>query len=105
MHQNRHVQTTLNIKGVGLVEVVTVTGLARIVGKSRNTILRYEDTEVFPLAPIMLRNNRYYPISLAKRLIPLVGKIPNGKKPTAELLSEIYKVFKDEKRKLLCQQK
>lgn len=105
MHQNRHTQSTLYIKGVGLVEVVTVTGLARIVGKSRNTILRYEQLDVFPLAPIMVGNNRYYPLTLAKKLIPFVQKIPNGRKPNSELLVMIHKLFKEEKNKLLCQQK
>ena len=105
MHRNRHVQTTLLIKGVGLVDAVTVTGLARIIGKSRNTILRYEKLDVFPLAPIMVGRNRYYPLTLARRLVPLVKDIPNGRKPDAELIMEINKLFKEEKCKLLCQQK
>lgn len=105
MRQNRHIQTTLHIKGVGLVEVVTVTGLARIIGKSRNTVLRYEQSDVFPMAPITVGNNRYYPLTLARRLVPLVKKIPNGRKPDAELLVEINKLFKEERSKLLCQQK
>lgn len=103
MRQNKHIQTTLHIKGVGLVEVVTVTGLARIIGKSRNTVLRYEQQDVFPLAPIMVGTIRYYPLSLAKRLIPLVAKLPGNRKPDAELLVEIDRLFKDEKSKLLCQ--
>lgn len=105
MIQNKHLKTTLNIRGVGLVEVVTVTGLAQIVGKSRNTILRYEKMDIFPLAPIRVGNYRYYPTSLAKRLVPLVSKIPNGRKPDALLLVEIDKLFKEEKSKLICQQK
>lgn len=103
MRQNKHIQTTLHIKGVGLVEVVTVTGLARIIGKSRNTVLRYEQTEVFPMAPIMVRSNRYYPLSLARKLAPLVARLPINRKPDAELLVEINKLFKEEKSKLLCQ--
>lgn len=105
MHRNRHIQTTLHIKGVGLVEVVTVTGLGRIIGKSRNTVLRYEQLNVFPMAPIMVGNIRYYPLSLARRLVPLVRKIPGNRKPDADLLVEIDRLFKDEKNKLLCQQK
>lgn len=103
MRPNKHIQTTLHIKGVGLVEVVTVTGLARIIGKSRNTVLRYEQQDVFPLAPIRVGDNRYYPLSLAKRLAPLVAKLPGNRKPEAELLVEINRLFKDEKSKLLCQ--
>lgn len=105
MHQNRHTQTTLSIKGVGLVDVVTVAGLARIIGKSKNTVLRYEQLDVFPLAPIMVGRNRYYPLTLARRLVPLVRNIPNGRKPDAELVTEINKLFKEEKSRLLCQQK
>ena len=96
-------QTTLMIRGVGLVEVVTLVGLARIIGKSRTSILRYEKSEVFPQAPIMLRSVRYYPLSLAKRLIPLVRKLPPHKKPDIELIVEINKLFKEERNKL-CQQ-
>lgn len=105
MLPNRHIHKILSIKGVGLVEVVTVKGLAQIVGKSKITILRYEKSDVFPLAPIMVGVDRYYPVSLAKRLVPLVRKIPNGRKPSAELIVEINRLFKEEKEKLLCQQK
>lgn len=103
MRQNKHIQTALHIKGVGIVEAVTVTGLARIIGKSRNTILRYEQSGVFPLAPIMVGVNRYYPLSLAKKLVPIVAKLPGNRKPDAEVLVEIDRLFKEEKSKLLCQ--
>lgn len=102
---NNHTHTTLHIKGVGIVEVVTVAGLASIVGKSRGTILRYEKINVLPLAPILVGTRRYYPISLAKRLAPIVAKLPSNKKPDANTLVEIDRLFKDEKNKLICQQK
>lgn len=105
MLQTKHSQTTLRIKGVGIVEVVTVTGLARIIGKSRDTVLRYERTDVLPMAPIMVGTKRYYPLSLAKRLSPLIEKLPRNRKPDAELLVEINRLFKEERNKLLCQQK
>lgn len=105
MHQNRHIQTTLRIRGVGLVEVVTVTGLARVIGKSRNTVLRYEKTDVLPVAPIMVGAKRYYPLSLARKLAPIISRLPINKKPDAELIVEINRLFKEEKNKLLCQQK
>lgn len=104
MRQNRHVQTTLRIKGAGIVEVVTVVGLARIIGKSRDSVLRYERTDVFPMAPIMVGAKRYYPLSLARRLAPLVARIPGNRKPDAGLIVEINRLFKEEKDKLLCQQ-
>lgn len=105
MRQNKHVQTTLRIKGVGIVDVVTIVGLARIIGKSRDSILRYEKSDVFPMAPIMVGAKRYYPLSLARRLVPLVARLPGNRKPDAELIVEINKLFKEEKNKLLCQQK
>ena len=105
MHQSRHSQTTLRIKGVGIVDVVTVTGLARIIGKSRDTVLRYERVDIFPMAPIMVGTKRYYPLSLARRLVSLVARFPCNKKPDAELIVEINRLFKEEKSKLLCQQK
>lgn len=105
MHQTKHSQTTLMVRGVGVVCVVTVTGLARIIGKSRDTVLRYERTDVFPMAPIMVGAKRYYPLSLARRLVPLVARLPSNKKPDAEVIVEINRLFKEEKNKLLCQQK
>lgn len=103
MNQNK-IQTTLHIKGVGLVPVVTVAGLAQIIGRSRITVLRYERMDVFPLAPIVLNNRRYYPLSLAKRLVPLVSRLPVNRKPAADLIVEINRLFKEEKDKLLCLQ-
>lgn len=100
MRRSSRTQTTLLVKGVGMVEVVTLLGLSRIIGKSRSSILRYEKTGVFPEAPIMVRSVRYYPLTLAKRLIPLVNIIPPHRKPYAELICEINKVFKEEREKL-----
>lgn len=105
LQSNTHTERTMNIKGVGLVRVVTLSGLGKIVGKSKSSLLRYERTEAFPLAPIKKGNNRYYPVTLAKRLVPLVAKIPGYKKPDAELIANINLVFKEEKDKLLCHQK
>lgn len=105
MRQSKHSQTILRIKGVGIVDVVTVTGLARIIGKSRDTVLRYERTDVFPMAPILVGTKRYYPLSLARRLVPLVARLPGNRKPDAELIVEINRLFKEEKSRLLCQQK
>lgn len=105
MSRNKHIQTVLHIKGVGLIDVVTVTGLAKIIGKSRNTILRYEKNDVFPMAPIMVGTRRYYPISLARRLVPLVARFSSNRKPDAGVIVEINRLFKEEKSKLLCQQK
>ena len=91
-------QKTLSVGGK-LVVAVTVTGLARIVGKSRDTILRYERDGVFPQAPFRLKGYRYYPLSLAKSLVPLVDRIPQHKKPDSDLIVEITKLFNEERRK------
>ena len=92
-------KTVLQVNGV-MVEVVSISGLAKIIGRSRDTILRYERTDVFPLAPILKGNYRYYPISLARKLVPLVNKIPRNKKVDITVLTEISKLFKEEKDKL-----
>lgn len=94
----KNLSLRLNVNGV-LVDAVTITGLARIVGKSRNTILRYERTGVFPPAPLVVGTYRYYPISLANKLKPLVLRLPPNTKPDAELIAEINKLFKEEVQK------
>lgn len=97
----RSLETTIKYKDK-LFSAVTVSGLARILGKSRNTILRYERTGVFPIAPFKLGVNRYYPKALALRLRPLVNRLPQHTKPSAELLAEIALAFKEET--LKCQE-
>ena len=92
---------SFNINGI-LVEAISIKELADMVGKSRNTILRYERVGVFPAAPIRFKGVRYYPVSLAKSLIDLVQKIPGHKKPEQSLIVEINKVFSVERSKL-CQ--
>lgn len=104
LRKKRNLQTTLRVNGV-IFDAVTITGLARILGKSKDTILRYESLDIFPLAPVMKGNVRYYPISLARRLVPLVNRFPCNRTPNAELIVEVNKLFKEEKNKLLCQQK
>lgn len=101
--RTRNLNKKVNVNGV-IVEVTTALGLSRIVGKSKDTILRYEELEVFPPAPFMKGSVRYYPISLCKRLIPLVKRIPGNRKADADLIMEINKVFKEETERL-CQKK
>lgn len=79
------------------MEVVSVMGLSRIIGKSRDTILRYERNGVFPEAPILKNNLRFYPVSLAKRLVPLVSRLPLHTRPEPSLIIEINKLFKEER--------
>ena len=88
-----------SINGV-IVEALTVKELADVLGKARNTLLNYERVGIFPNAPIRYRDVRYYPISLAEALVPLVAKIPRHKKIDQSLVVEINKVFNDERKKL-----
>ena len=99
MHRKK-CSTTLMIKGVGLVAVVSVTGLARILGKSRLTVLRYEAKDVFPEAPIKVNGNRFYPLTLANRLVPLVRAFPLNAPPSAEMVAKVNQVFNEEIEKL-----
>lgn len=91
----------LRVNGV-IVEAVTIAGLSEIIGKSKDSILRYEKMDVFPPAPLSKGKVRYYPVTLANRLVPLVSKISPGKNTPAELVAEINKVFQEEIQKL-CQ--
>lgn len=98
--KKRSLETTISFKGK-LLSAVTVSGLAEIVGKSRDTILRYEREGTFPIAPFKLGAVRYYPTSLAERLKPLVARLPGNTRPPAELVAEIALAFKEEVQK--CQ--
>lgn len=89
---------TLNVNG-RIVTAVTVAGLAKIVGKSRNTILRYERLGVFPPAPLRVGNYRYYSVTLAKSLAPLVQQLPLHTRPDADIIARINKLFSDERSK------
>ena len=82
-----------------LVECVTVSGLALIVGKSRRTIIRYEDTGVIPKTFIIYKGVRYYPVELAKNLAPTIKALPGNTKPSAEQIAHINLIFKNEKDK------
>ena len=93
---NSRCEKTLNIGGEP-IKMVTVMGLAQIVGKSRRTIQRYEEVGIFPPAPIIYKDRRYYSLALAHKLRPLVMLIPGNKKPPAELLTEINKLFNEER--------
>lgn len=88
--------------GDRLIDCCSVKGLADILGKSRDSVSRYEELGYFPEAPLRVGTYRYYPVSLANRLKPIVAKFPPNRPPSAELLTEINKVFNEEKNKL-CQ--
>ena len=86
-----------------IVECVTVSGLALIVGKSRRTIIRYEDTGVLPKAIIVYEGTRYYPVELAKALAPAIRALPGNTRPSAEQLARINLIFKQERDKYATQ--
>ena len=101
--RKRSKHKTLKVNGV-MVDAVTLAGLAEITGKSKKTLVRYEQTEIMPQAPLMFRGVRYYPVTLAQKLKPLFDTIGGGHKTPAETTIEINKLFKEEVDKL-CQQK
>jgi hypothetical protein len=94
--RKRSKQTTLNVKGV-LVTAVTVTGLAEMLGKSADTIRRYERQEIFPTSPLKIGNVRYYPLSLVKELKPIVDSFSPNRPPDAEVVSKINLLFNNER--------
>ena len=83
------------IKGK-VVEVVTISGLGEIVGKSRNTLLRYIRNGVLPEAPFTLNGYRYYSVTLAENLKPIIENLPLHTKPPAEDLAKIQRLFNEE---------
>lgn len=96
--KSRSLKKTFTVNG-RLVTVVTISGLAQILGKSRNTILRYEKTGVFPPAIFMMNGYRYYPEAMARKLVDVVTRLPLNTKPPAELQVEINKIFAEERSK------
>lgn len=86
-----------------VVECTTAQGLADIVGKSKDSILRYEELGIIPDAPLRVKNIRYYPLSLCERLKPIVDQFKSNRPPSAELQVQVTLIFNDEKQKLLCQ--
>ena len=98
MRRHRNKSTLLVIKGVA-VEVVSVSGLAEIIGKSRDSVLKYEAYEIFPPAIFTRMGYRYYPTTLAKALKPIVAQFPPNKRPSAETIAQINKLFNEERQK------
>lgn len=96
--KGRSLKKTFMVNG-RLVTVVTISGLAQILGKSRNTILRYEKTGVFPPAIFMLNGYRYYPEAMARKLVDVVTRLPLNTKPPADMQVEINKIFAEERSK------
>jgi hypothetical protein len=94
MRRAKHIfRLTVNGK---LIEAVTIAGLALIVGKSKDSILSYEKKGIFPSAPLVSNGVRYYPIRLAKGLVPIVNKFDGARRPSDNLIVEINKLFKKE---------
>ena len=87
-----------NING-HIVECYTISGLGLLVGKSRRTLVRYEDTGVMPKAIIVHEGIRYYPKSLAEALVPAIKALPGNTKPSAEQIANINRLFQIEREK------
>lgn len=82
-----------------IVEVCTIKGLATIVGKSVDTIKRYERTDILPPAIFLHNSVRYYPVAFCHQLRLLIDRIPVNKPCPAELKVEITKLFNEERSK------
>lgn len=98
MKRKRSKQTILSVKG-NLCKAVTIAGLAEMLGKSVDSIRRYEKLQIFPKAPFMAGDVRYYPVTLALRLRPIVDKFKSNKSPDAETIAKINQLFKEERSK------
>lgn len=98
MRRHRNKSTLLVVGGVA-VEVVSVSGLAEIIGKSRDSVLNYESFGIFPPAIFTRKGYRYYPITLANALKPIVAQFPPNKRPSAETIAQINKLFNEERQK------
>lgn len=85
-----------------LVDCTTSMGLARIVGKSKDSILNYEKKGYLPMTFLKVGTYRYYPISLCQKLKVILDKFPTNRPPDQELIVEVNKLFKEERSKL-CQ--
>lgn len=94
----RALETTLSVGG-RIVTAVSISGLAKIVGKSRNTLLRYERNGTLPMAIFLLRGYRYYPKSLAVEIAPIIQALPLHTKPPQDLISKLNFLFNKEREK------
>lgn len=83
-----------------LVRTVSISGLAQYLGKSRDSILRYERMATFPGAPISCKGYRYYPEFMLSELKTLVDKFSPNKPPDPEIIAEINSLFKETIEKL-----
>ena len=98
LKRKRSKETLLKING-RVVAAVTIAGLSEIVEKSIDTLRRYERQSTLPSAPLMVGSVRYYPVELCKKLKGLIAEIPGNKKPDADLIVKINKLFAEERSK------
>lgn len=82
-----------------VVEVLTVSQFARVIGKSVRTVKRYEQLDIFPGAVLYIDHIRYYPVDFARQVALLVAKIPGNVKCPAELRVELNRLFAEERSK------
>ena len=94
--KRRSKKATLHIAG-RVVTATTIAGLAEAVGKSTDTIRRYERMDIFPTAPLKAGEVRYYPMRLVEALVPIVKKFGPGRKPDPDLIVEINQLFSKER--------
>lgn len=101
--KKRNLVKRLKVNGM-LIDATTIKGLADIVGRSRDTISRYEELGYLPSAPLTFGTYRYYPVTLCNRIKPIISQFPPNRRPDAGLIVRINQIFNEE-RSLLCQKK
>ena len=82
-----------------LVTCVTISGFAKELGVTPHTVRRYEERGVIPLAPITYNRVRYYPLSIVRRVKPIICNFPQHTKPDSDDIAKIHLIFKEEREK------
>lgn len=101
----------MEVNGVS-VEVTTVAGLAKMVGRKASTIRALERDGKFPPANIrsepvsrikgtLEEGDRLYTRKLVYKLVDAFSRIQQGKPTPASVTADIYKAFKEERKMLL----
>lgn len=84
--------------GEHVVQVYTITQVARLLGKSSATIRKWEQNGWFPIANVRLqRNVRAYTTDMVIKLLPELRKIKNGIAIPQDVKIFVTQAFKEER--------
>ena len=92
-YKGRSKQKTFTVNGK-IVKAVSIAGLAEYLGKSKDTLLRYEKKDFLPPSPLLVKGCRYYPLSMLQELRNYVDTFPSNRPPSPEVITGINKLFK-----------